>query len=219
MIPAQQFYREDREAPLTLTPVVSEVPSRISRAAVVLFAGQGYHGTSTREIARLADVSEVTLFRYFARKEDVFLSALDASFSGINTRLVSFDRTAENRLPQAVLPKIMSLLVDITTIAPELAKLVAVAFLELHGKAESHCYQQLAPLFAAITRYLRAGIERGEIRDLNPVMVAAAMASTVIALPELSKLIADSSFSRMNNRESIDEYGKFWLQVLAPPSQ
>jgi hypothetical protein len=50
-------------------------------------------------------------------------------------------------------------------------------------------------------------------------MVAAAMASTVIALPELSKLIADSSFSRMNNRESIDEYGKFWLQVLAPPSQ
>jgi AcrR family transcriptional regulator len=204
------------EVHLTLTPVVSEIPSRISRAAIVLFARQGYHGTSTREIARLADVSEVTVFRYFECKEDIFLSALQTSFSGIHARLASLDRNSENRLPQAVLPKIMSLLVDTTTISPELGKLVAVALLELHGKAEDLCYAQLAPLFAAITRYLKAGIEKGELRELNPGIVAAAMALTVIAQPELSKLVADSGLSRMSNRESIDEYAKFWLKVLAP---
>ena len=41
----------------------------------------------------------------------------------------------------------MSLLVDITTISPELAKLIAVAFLELHGKAEIDCYEQMAPFY------------------------------------------------------------------------
>jgi len=201
---------------LTLTPVVSEIPGRISRAAIALFARQGYHGTSTREIARLADVSEVTLFRYFACKEDLFQSALDASFSGISARLVSLDRSMDSRGQQAVLPKIMSLLIDINTISPELTKLVAVAFLELHGKAEQTCCDRLADLFGAITRHLAAGIERGELRDLNPVMVAAAMASTVIALPQLSNLVADSTFSHMSNRESIDEHAKFWQKVLVP---
>ena len=49
---------------------------KIVDAAAQLFARQGYHGTSTREIARLAEVSENTLFRHFDHKEDIFWSAL-----------------------------------------------------------------------------------------------------------------------------------------------
>ena len=57
-------------------PRKSDVPSRIVRAAnIALFSRQGYHRTSTRDIARLADVSEVTLYRYFEHKEDVFWAA------------------------------------------------------------------------------------------------------------------------------------------------
>ena len=201
---------------LAITRVVSEVPGRISRAAIALFARQGYHGTSTRDIARLADVSEVTLFRYFACKEDLFLSALETSFSGVSPRLTSLDRNMEHRPSQAVLPNIVSLLVGINTISPELTKLIAISFLELHGKAEQTCREQLAPLFAAITRHLTASMERGELRNLNPMMIAAAMASTIVALPQVSTLISDSSFSRMSNGESIDEHAQFWLKVLAP---
>ena len=52
-------------------PVVSKSAVRtdqILQAAGKLFASQGYHATSTREIARLADVSENTLFRHFDNK-------------------------------------------------------------------------------------------------------------------------------------------------------
>lgn len=38
-----------------------------------LFARQGYHGTSTRDIARVADLAEVTLFRYFQHKKGYIL--------------------------------------------------------------------------------------------------------------------------------------------------
>jgi AcrR family transcriptional regulator len=65
----------------------SAVPERIVHSAVVLFSRQGYHGTSTREIAQLAQVSEVTVYRYFEHKEDIFRSALDSSFSGVKPRL------------------------------------------------------------------------------------------------------------------------------------
>jgi AcrR family transcriptional regulator len=201
---------------LALTPIGSEVPGRIARAAGALFSRQGYHGTSTREIARLADVSEVTVFRYFEHKEDIFLSALHSSFSTIKPRLDLFDHGAENRMPEAMLPQIMSLLVDLATFSPELTKLVGVAFLELHGKAEAVCYEHLAPLFTAIATYLDRNMEKGTLRSLNPAIVTAAMTLTVVAQPELSKLIRGSLLSGLGGRESIEEYSRFWLQVLVP---
>lgn len=45
---------------------------RICDAARCLFAERGYHGATTREIARLADVSETLLFRYYGSKAGLF---------------------------------------------------------------------------------------------------------------------------------------------------
>ena len=60
---------------MTNPPKNSGQNDKIVNAAAQLFARQGYHGTSTREIARLADISENTLFRYFEHKEDLFWAA------------------------------------------------------------------------------------------------------------------------------------------------
>ena len=49
---------------------------RIIEVAYTLFSEKGYHGTSTREIARAASVSEVTLFRIFGTKESLFEEVL-----------------------------------------------------------------------------------------------------------------------------------------------
>jgi AcrR family transcriptional regulator len=192
------------------------VPGRISGAAVALFSRQGYHGTTTREIARLADVSEVTVFRYFEHKEDIFLSALQTSFSAIKPRLDLLKRGSEHRTPEAMLEQIVSLLVDIATFSPELVRLIAVAFIELPGKAEDVCYGHLAPLFTEIAGYLTTNMQNGKLRNFNPAIVTTAIALTVIAQPEVSKLIAGSRLSRQGAREAISEYATFWQKVLAP---
>lgn len=197
-------------------PTIPEIPGRITRAAVALFSRQGYHGTSTREIARLADVSEVTVFRHFEHKEDVFISALHYAFSTVKPRLELLSQNHAHSAPETMLPQIMGVLVDIAIYSPELARLVGVAFLELHGKAEDVCYGHLIPLFTAITNYLATNMENGKLQSLNPSIVTAAMALTVIAQPELSKLISGSGLGRLGGREAIDEYSRFWLKILLP---
>ena len=57
---------------------------RIVRAAGRLFAHQGYHGTSTRQIAHLANMSENTLFRHFDDKENLFWSTLREHFAALD---------------------------------------------------------------------------------------------------------------------------------------
>lgn len=46
---------------------------KISSAACELFCEKGYSATSTSEVAKRAEVSEGTIFRYFATKKDLLL--------------------------------------------------------------------------------------------------------------------------------------------------
>jgi AcrR family transcriptional regulator len=54
----------------------SETHHVILAAAKKLFITNGYKGTTTIQIAREAGISEMTLFRHFPSKEDVFLAVI-----------------------------------------------------------------------------------------------------------------------------------------------
>lgn len=58
---------------------------RLIRAALQLFTAQGITETTTRQIAELADVNEVTLFRQFGNKQGLLLAVIEDT--GIFTRL------------------------------------------------------------------------------------------------------------------------------------
>jgi AcrR family transcriptional regulator len=196
----------------------SERTEKIVQAAGQLFARQGYHGTSTREIAHLADISENTLFRYFEHKEDLFWSALETSFRGVRLRKDLLDAMAECEAPEVVLPRVLALLVETVTFKPQLLCLIAVALIELRWKAESICQQHLSPAFAAFSRYLARNIETGRIRNLDPRMITSALAMTVIVDPDLSRLISGAPPPHPDSRDAVRAYTKFWLDVLTPHS-
>ncbi len=54
-----------------------DTKNAIIDAAVDLFCENGYDGTTTRMIAQKADVNEVTLFRHFDTKENLFKETLE----------------------------------------------------------------------------------------------------------------------------------------------
>ncbi|HBE18778.1 MAG TPA: TetR family transcriptional regulator [Cyanobacteria bacterium UBA11149] len=59
--------------------------SRLLQAALDLFTSQGVTETTTRQIAELAHVNEVTLFRHFRSKQGLLLAVIE--YSGVFTRL------------------------------------------------------------------------------------------------------------------------------------
>jgi AcrR family transcriptional regulator len=197
----------------------SEVPDRIVHGAVVLFSRQGYHGTSTREIARLAQVSEVTIYRYFEGKEDIFQAALESSFSSIKPHLRLLPPTSKYEAPEVMIPRIVGLLRDTVSLSPELVWLILVAFLEVHGDSEKICREHLAQLLTAIDDYLKTHIQAGRIRNVNSAIVTVAMAMSVFVQPEISRIIGWSQFQALNSRQILNEYSAFWVNALISPSR
>jgi AcrR family transcriptional regulator len=63
---------------------VTETRDRLLKAAIEVFSTAGYVGATTREISRVAEVSEVTLFRHFQSKEQL-LSAVAQHITALGT--------------------------------------------------------------------------------------------------------------------------------------
>ena len=188
----------------------------ILAAASQLFARQGYHGTSTREIARLADVSENTIFRHFDRKEDLFWSALRSRSSAIKLRRDLITGMSEGSPPDVILPKIVEFLTDILNYSPELLRLIAVAMLEMQWKADLFCDECLAPSFKAISDYLAKVVASGQVRKVDPTMVTAAMTTMVLVYPWFSKHASNGNALYADGKAADRAYSSFWLEFLAP---
>lgn len=56
--------------------IKSDTRERIIQAALAAFYENGFEGSSTREIAKRAEVNEITLFRHFQNKENLFREVL-----------------------------------------------------------------------------------------------------------------------------------------------
>ncbi|HLY41337.1 MAG TPA: TetR/AcrR family transcriptional regulator [Terracidiphilus sp.] len=188
---------------------------KIVEAAAKLFAQQGYHGTSTREIARLAEVSENTVFRHFDHKEDIFWSALRSTVTAIRPRWELFREIKSGEAPGVVLPKILELLAETISYKPDVIRLIAVAFVELHGQAEVLC-RDLIPLFSEISQYLAMSVEKGEVKEVDPTILASSLMAMVLIHPQLARMVDISKAGGLSNRDTINAYSKFWLDVLTP---
>ncbi|HEX8287037.1 MAG TPA: TetR/AcrR family transcriptional regulator, partial [Pyrinomonadaceae bacterium] len=62
----------------TVTRMTGDVRrQQILQIAMRLFSGKGFSGTTTKEIANLAGISEATVFKHFSNKDDLYSAILD----------------------------------------------------------------------------------------------------------------------------------------------
>jgi TetR/AcrR family transcriptional repressor of mexJK operon len=72
MIESRKYFKEGRYEVTKKTAT----RTKIIETAIGLFAQKGYSSVKTRELADKAGISEVTLFRYFQSKREIFGAAL-----------------------------------------------------------------------------------------------------------------------------------------------
>lgn len=73
---------------------------RISDAATALFVLRGFDQVTVTEIAQAADVSKMTVFNYFPRKEDLFFDRTDEARELLERAIR--DRPTDTSIPEAL---------------------------------------------------------------------------------------------------------------------
>jgi len=186
--------------------------ARIVEAAVQLFSRQGYKGTSTREIAQLAGVNEATLFRYFARKADLFWAAAESRLTRLKLGRELQNGLATDVDPAIVVPMLVEFVMDVIGRHPELTRLLYVAGFELPG-ADRMFREHLGPIFDTVNAYFGRCAARGAICNLEPTFATLGLAGAVSAHRNLHQLFTGRDL-RWDVQELAPAYAQFWLNAL-----
>ncbi len=193
---------------------VTEV--RIVEAAVQLFSRQGYKGTSTREIAHVAGVNEATLFRYFARKVDLFWAAAESRLCRLKLGRELQNGLATDVEPEIVVPMLVEFVMNVVAQYPELMRLVYVAGFEFPGD-DRMFREHLGPIFDAVNAYFGRCAARGAICNLEPTFATLGLPAAVSAHRNLHQLFTGRDLP-WDVAALAPNYAQFWLNALRQPA-
>jgi AcrR family transcriptional regulator len=186
--------------------------ARIVEAAVQLFARNGFKATSTRDISKLARVNEVTLFRYFPHKADLFTAATESRLIRVRMGRALQSKLADDAAIEEVVPMLTEFLLDNFFEPPDLARLLYVAGFEVPG-ADLMVREYLGPFFDAIHGYFERSSARGLIGNIEPSIATLSLAGVVSAHQNFYHLFTGKELE-WKAEQSGPAYANFLLSAL-----
>jgi TetR/AcrR family fatty acid metabolism transcriptional regulator len=154
---------------------------RILKAAIKVFAKNGFYATRVSEIAKAAGVADGTIYLYFKNKDDVLITIFE---DGIQQLLAILREVAASDEPfDARITRIIELQLGLLEDQRDLAEVITVNL----RQSSSLLKQYAAPLFMeyidVIAGLIREGQEQGAFRaDLNPRVVARSLFGALDAI-------------------------------------
>ena len=155
---------------------------QILAVAVSLFSNRGFRGTTTREIAQAAGVSEAMVFRHFATKEELYAAILDhKACSG--GRFEPAEMAAEGiarKDDRAVFESLALGALNHHEKDPEFQRLLLHSALEKHELAQMFFEEFVRRVYEFLGAYIRERQQEGALIEMDPAIVIRAFIGMVM---------------------------------------
>jgi AcrR family transcriptional regulator len=154
---------------------------QILRVAMHLFSQRGFSGTTTREIAHAAGVSEAMVFRHFATKDELYHAILDhkACAGGIDPCALLADAMARKD-DRAVFETLASAMMQHHEQDTEFLRLLSHAALEEHQLVELFWERNVRQMYELLGGYIRERQRDGALRQVEPAVIVRAFLGMII---------------------------------------
>ena len=146
---------------------------QILSVAVRLFSQKGFRGTTTKEIAQAAGVSEAMVFRHFATKEELYAAILDhkaCSGDRFEPEEMAADGI-ERKDDRAVFESLALGALSHHEKDPEFQRLLLHSALEKHELAEMFFDKFVRRVYEFLGRYIRERQREGALIEMDPSVV------------------------------------------------
>nr|MBV6630792.1 TetR/AcrR family transcriptional regulator [Oceanococcus sp. HetDA_MAG_MS8] len=144
--------------PASLRPATRR---RVEQAVLDIFSRQEFHKVSLSEVAKQAQVSLQTIYKYYGSKEFLLFATIDAMFSGLAARMIEHLQGIETFADK--LRKVIWVMFDYFERHPRLAQVV-ISSVYLNSWARTDAFRQ-PELTGVFLKVLRDGREAGVLTD------------------------------------------------------
>jgi AcrR family transcriptional regulator len=165
---------------------------RILASATALFARFGYNGASIRDIAAHASVNEVTIYRHYPRKRDLYLAVLAAELDQVKLGGDLLARIAEAIDAKTVLMHTFELISLTLLTRPKLLRLIQYSALEMGEDLDPLVHKHLSQLVEVVVRYVEPWVSRGELRCSNAKALVVWLIGIIFIQEPLERLFLEN---------------------------
>ncbi len=155
---------------------------QILRVAMRLFSQRGFRGTTTKEIAVAAGVSEAMVFRHFATKEELYSAILDhkACLHDELDPLTAVADAIARKDDVAVFEGIALDALNKHDCDPEFHRLLLHSALEEHELAQMFWEKFVKRVYRMLGKYVRERQREGAMTDMPPLVIVRAFVGMII---------------------------------------
>ncbi|HEX8493550.1 MAG TPA: TetR/AcrR family transcriptional regulator [Pyrinomonadaceae bacterium] len=155
---------------------------QLVRVAMKLFSQRGFRGTTTKEIAQAAGVSEAMVFRHFATKEELYAAILDDKACAGEMTLMC-ERVAgavAGGDDRAVFESLAAAMLQHHEHDPEFLRLLLYSALEGHELFEMFWNKNVHEMAHFICSYIGARQKAGALREIEPMVAGRAFIGMIV---------------------------------------
>lgn len=141
---------------------------KILKAAVSIFATQGFQGTTVQEIARQAELPKANVLYYFKSKEGIYEAVLTQILSVWNS---SFDKATVDDEPYEVLSTYIKEKLELSRTHPEASKIFAMEMIKGAPLLSSDTKSSMVSWFNSRTDLINQWIAAGKMQSVDAEML------------------------------------------------
>jgi AcrR family transcriptional regulator len=190
-----------------------ETRHEILKAAMELFARNGFRGTTTRDLASQADVNEAIIFRYFINKTELYRAILEEKVQeGRDEHYKEVERQAQTSDPRSFLEFIGNKILERNEKDSTFMRLLLFSALEGHELADMFLISMAVR--DPMVSYMERQMSEGTFRKMDPYLAARAFLGMFVCHVQLQEIFGQKKKSEFDRSEVVKAFVSIFLEGM-----
>lgn len=191
---------------------------RILEAAAANFAAYGFRAATMKQIAAAANLNDVTVYRYFPKKQNLYWAAIDWKVRSSTLNQLFVEGPGEALRPREMLERLGERVLGLLLTDHSLGRLIYFAVLELPEERKRLYEGHLKPLLAGLTKQIQSWVQAGEVRAVDPHSAALAIIGMLWSPYNLQELLGMEKPRKESVKQMAGEFAELCLRGLGTNS-
>ena len=197
----------------------SDRRNQLLEAALEVFSRKGFEGTTTKEVAAAAGVTEAIIFRHFPTKQALYTAVLDhhVQSSELQQWLAEIRGWMDQDNDEQVLRSIASVILKSYRADARYERVLLFAALEGHELGLAHNRQLVAPIYELLRDYFARRQREGAIARLHPGAIIGAIGGMTKNHAMMTQMFGYST-EAASDEEVIESFVRITMNGIRPCS-
>ncbi len=192
---------------------------QIVTVATALFARQGFNGTTTKEVAGKAGVTEALIFRHFPSKEDLYWAVIESKIQDNSPRDRMQARLAATGTDAEILCGLATDILQRRAKDQTLSRLLLYSALENHRLSHRFFRAFISGYYGLLAAYIERRIRAGIFRPVDPMLAARGFLGMIVYHSWVQELFGGKRYESSSVQEVSRTLVDVWLQGMLQPQR